>query len=72
MGENKNFATISDVLGYFETYLMRAPKAQAKILGILDYFFHKKEYDVIIFKFQGGAMAPPCRMLATPLVRINR
>ena len=46
---------------------MRAPKARAKILGILDYFIPQKAYDVIIFKFQGGAMAPPCRMLATPL-----
>ena len=46
---------------------MRAPQARAKILGNSDNFRDKKSYDVIIFKLQGGAMAPPCGMLATPL-----
>ena len=47
---------------------MRAPQERAKIFGNSDYFLPQKSGDVIIFKFQGGAMAPPCRMLATPLV----
>ena len=38
--------------------LVQAPEARAKILGE---FSFQTPYDVIIFKFQGGASAPPCR-----------
>ena len=68
MGENKQFATISDVLGVIWNGFNASAEGASEILGILDYFIPQKAYDVIIFKFQGGAMAPPCRMLATPLV----
>ena len=45
---------------------MRAPEARAKIWGGGGICL-QTAYDVIIFKFQGGASAPPCTPLPAPM-----
>ena len=61
----EGFLRIYEILNKIEVYLMRAPEARAKIFRV---FCLKTAYDVIIFKFQGGASAPPCTPLPAPML----